>query len=257
MITAYHQPNSLDEALELLALPDARPMGGGTVLSRSTPVPIQIVDLHALDLGEIKVEGDQLIIGATASLQEVYEHPASHPALKKALQLEAPVNTRNAATVAGALVTADGRSPFAAVLLALDTQVHIACRGEQRKPPAAESLALGEFLPFRDEWRAGTLVTGISIPRKPALAFEGVARTPADKPIVCAALAKWPSGRTRLALGGYGPAPLLALDGTETGGLPVAARNAFHEAFDAWASAEYRMHAAGILAERCLRRVEA
>ena len=39
---------------------------------------------------------------------------------------------------------------------------------------------------------------------------------------------------------------------TEAEGLDVAARNAYHEANDEWASAEYRMDVAATLAKRCL-----
>jgi CO/xanthine dehydrogenase FAD-binding subunit len=84
------------------------------------------------------------------------------------------------------------------------------------------------------------------------LAFETVARTPSDKPIVCAAVAQWPSGRTRLALGGWGKAPALALDGNGPDDLEAAARNAFSEAGDEWASKEYRNEIASVLAKRCL-----
>ena len=62
---------------------------------------------------------------------------------------------------------------------------------------------------------------------------------------------RWPSGRTRLALAGWGPTPILALDGNEPGGVVEAAQNAFSEAEDEWASAEYRSKMAGILANRC------
>jgi CO/xanthine dehydrogenase FAD-binding subunit len=94
------------------------------------------------------------------------------------------------------------------------------------------------------------------IPLNVKLAFEYVSRTPADKPIVCAALAQWNSGRTRLVLGGYGKSPMLAMDGTEADGVDVAARNAFHEATDEWASAEYRMDVAATLAKRCLQGIQ-
>ena len=80
-----------------------------------------------------------------------------------------------------------------------------------------------------------------------------MSRTPADKPIVCAALAQWNSGRTRLALGGIGKNPSLAMDGTEANGAEAAARNAFHEAADEYASAEYRMDVAATLAKRCMQ----
>jgi CO/xanthine dehydrogenase FAD-binding subunit len=96
------------------------------------------------------------------------------------------------------------------------------------------------------------LITSISVPLNVKLAFDYVSRTPADKPIVCAALAQWSSGRTRLVLGGYGKSPRLAMDGTEAEGVEAAARNAFHEATDEYGSAEYRMDVAATLAKRCL-----
>jgi CO/xanthine dehydrogenase FAD-binding subunit len=98
----------------------------------------------------------------------------------------------------------------------------------------------------------GKLITSIITPLNTKLAFDYVSRTPADKPIVCAALAQWNSGRTRLVLGGYGKNPTLAMDGTEAEGIEAAARNAFHEATDEYASAEYRMDVSATLAKRCL-----
>ena len=112
---------------------------------------------------------------------------------------------------------------------------------------------LGDFLPLRD--LQGSLITSITVPLNAKLAFDYVSRTPADKPIVCAALTQWNSGRTRLVLGGHGKSPLLAMDGTEAEGVEVAARNAFHEATDEWAWAEYRMPAAATLAKRCLEMI--
>ena len=119
--------------------------------------------------------------------------------------------------------------------------------------PSSTVLGLGEYWALRP---AG-LITLIAIPLNAKFAYEQVARTPADVPIVCAALAQWTSGRTRLALGGTGQAPLLAMDGTEADGLESAAKNAFHEANDQWASAEYRMDVAATLAKRCLSALQA
>jgi CO/xanthine dehydrogenase FAD-binding subunit len=42
------------------------------------------------------------------------------------------------------------------------------------------------------------------------------------------------------------------MDGTETDGLDSAARNAYHEAQDDFASADYRADVAATLAKRCL-----
>jgi len=49
---------------------------------------------------------------------------------------------------------------------------------------------------------------------------------------------------------------MLAMDGTESEGLETAARSAFHESTDEWASAEYRMDVAATLAKRCLENIQ-
>src|SRR5690606_22039911 len=91
-----------------------------------------------------------------------------------------------------------------------------------------------------------------TLPLNVHLAYEYVARTPADRPVVCASVARWPSGRTRVALGGYGAAPVLVLDGPEPGGAEAAAADAYSDAEDEWASAAYRSEIASVLVRRCL-----
>jgi len=270
MITAYHRPKTLDEALTLLTQPNVIPLGGGTLLSHSKPFrsaqdksdSVEVVDLQSLSLDTVKRQGNNLEIGATVTLQQLLESEHCPAALKSALKLEAPLNLRNAATIAGTLVSCDGRSTLATVLLALDAKLEIKSIDKfeliemetESRPPKqnATTLGLGEFLPLRLEQIQGKLITSIIVPLNIKLAFDYVSRTPADKPIVCAALAQWNSGRTRLVLGGYGQSPMLAMDGTEAEGVDSAARNTFHEASDEWASAEYRMDVAGTLAKRCL-----
>jgi CO/xanthine dehydrogenase FAD-binding subunit len=262
MITTYHRPKTLDEALTLLNQPNVIPLGGGTLLSHSTSDAVEVVDLQSISLNTIKKQGNHLEIGATVTLQQLLESEDCPAALKSALKLEAPLNLRNAATIAGTLVSCDGRSPFVTALLALDAKLEIKSINKfelmqmeiNSRPPKQDvtTLGLGEFLPLRSEQIKGKLITSINVPLNVKLAFEYVSRTPADKPIVCAALVQWNSGRTRLVLGGYGKSPILAMDGTESEGLEAAARNAFHEATDEWASAEYRTDVAATLAKRCL-----
>ncbi len=262
MITTYHRPKTLDEALTLLDQPNTLPLGGGTLLSTPTTDPVQAVDLQLLGLDTITPlgnspstgSGQRLELGSTLTLQSLLESEHCPAALKSALKLEAPLNLRNAATLAGTLVACDGRSTFATALLALDAKLTIIVDRQ------SQIVNLGDFLPLRPRG----LITSIAIPLNVKLAFEYVSRTPADKPIVCAALAQWNSGRTRLAVGGYGKSPMLAMDGTESEDVDAssadavlrsaqaAARNAFHEAADEWASAEYRMDVAATLAKRCL-----
>ena len=246
MITAYHRPRTLDEALSLIARTSPRtvPLGGGTLLSHSKSEELEVVDLQALGLDKIVEHGNSFEIGATTTLQNLLEHQGYPAAMKTALKLEAPINMRNAATVAGTVVACDGRSTFTTTLLALDAKLTML------STPAGEesTQSLGDYLPLRP---AG-LITKIGIPSQTRLCFEYVSRTPSDKPIVCVAVAQWPSGRTRVAVGGFGAAPRLAMDGTEAEGLEAAARNACHDASDDWGSADYRMDVAATLATRCL-----
>ncbi len=242
MITTYHRPQSLNEALKLLSHPDTVPLGGGTLLSKPTTDSVAVVDLQALKLDSLRVNGHELQIGATCTLQALLESEHCPAALKTALKLEAPLNIRNMATAAGTLVASDGRSTFAAMLLAVDAKLEL-IENHQSK-----NVSCGEFLLTRFKG----LITTVTIPLNVKTAFEFVSKTPSDKPLICAALCQWNSGRSRLALGGFGKSPLLAMDGTEADGLETAARNAYHEASDEWASAEYRMDAAATLAKRCL-----
>lgn len=246
MITDYFRPQTLDEALALLSQPNTLPLGGGTLLSRPTPDPVSVVDLQLLGLNYLRPKGNTLEIGATVTLQQLLESEHCPPALKTAIKLEAPLNLRNAATVAGTLVAASGRSTFACAMLAMDAKIEQAIFDNSKIEYQVSNI--GEFLPLR----TSKLITKIAIPLNAKFAFEYVARTPSDKPIVCTALAQWRGSRTRLAIGGWGKSPSLAMDGTEAEGLDTAARNACHEAADEWASAEYRMDVASTLAKRCL-----
>jgi CO/xanthine dehydrogenase FAD-binding subunit len=252
MITNYFRPQTLDEALKLLAQPDTRALGGGTWLNQPHDEKFAVVDLQAIGLNKIHQAGNNLEIDACVTLQQLLESTLCPAALIQAIKLESALNIRNTATVAGALVVCDGRSPFATSMLALDAKLTV--DGGPQTEAAQQSTVYGlvEFLAMRPQG----LITKITIPLNVKLAFESVARSPMDRPIVCAAVVQWAAGRTRLALGGYGKHPLLAMDGTEPGGIDSAAQNAFHEATDEWASAEYRMDVAATLAKRCLEQTK-
>ncbi|HKI52543.1 MAG TPA: FAD binding domain-containing protein, partial [Anaerolineales bacterium] len=212
MITAYHRPKSLDEALKILTQQDTVPLGGGTLLSHEQPFgsvqdrsdSVQAVDLQLLGLDSLTKNGNNLELGATLTLQALLESEHCPEALKSALKLEAPLNIRNIATVAGTLVACDGRSTFACVLQAMDAKIEQATLDNSKIEYQITNI--GDFLPLRST----QLITKIILPINIKFAFEFVARTPSDKPIVCAVVAQWNSGRTRLALGGYGKSPMLA-----------------------------------------------
>lgn len=250
MIIEYHRPKTLEEAVKLIGRTKilTYPMGGGTVLNRPSPDRFAVADLQALDLDRIRKSGNNLEIGATATLQELQESVHLPEPLRRILDLEANFNLRQVATIAGALLSCDGRSPLAAAMLALDAKLSLM--------PGEEEVGLGNLLPQRNLTKHAfpvprKLITKVTISLQPKLCWEAVSRTHADRPQIGAALVRWPSGRTRLALAGWGNSPLLAMDGNEPGGVVAAAQNAFAEAEDEWASAEYRAEMAGVLAQRC------
>jgi CO/xanthine dehydrogenase FAD-binding subunit len=254
-IIEYHRPDQIDEALALLQRPIPRtlPLGGGTWLNQPGADPMAVVDLQALGLDQAQRTGQFLQLGATLKLQQLLDGIESGRlglpvALGTALQHEATYNLRQAASLAGTLVSAGGRSPMATALLAMEADLHLL--------PGDQTVGLGDLLPLRSERLSGRLITRITVPGNTRLAYEYIARTPADQPIVCAALAIWPSGRVRLALGGYGASPVLALDGTEPQGIEIAAQSAYSLAGDQWASAAYRQEMAGVLALKCLEKLQ-
>jgi putative selenate reductase FAD-binding subunit len=253
MIREVHRPKTVEEALALLSRQGMATvaMGGGTVLNRPSSEAFAVVDLQDLALDQVEVKGHVLSLGATVKLAALLESPDLPQALAQVIRLEATYNLRQAATLAGAVLSADGRSPLATALLALDAVLDVAQSGA-----AIEQIGLGDLLPLRGEKLRGRLVTRLMLPLNARLAYESVRRTPADLPIVGAAAACWPSGRTRLALGGFGPAPILALDGPEAQGAEDAARSAYSDAGDEWASAEYRREMAQVLTRRCLQGLE-
>jgi CO/xanthine dehydrogenase FAD-binding subunit len=253
MIIEYHRPKTISEALKLLARnePVTYALGGGTVLNQNSDEKYAVVDLQDLGLGGIAVKGNSCAAGSTATLQEVLEFKGLADDLYRSIEHEASYNLRQMATIAGMLVSADGRSPLTTALLALDASLGILSAGGKTK-----QVHLGEWLLQRHTAGRGDIISQVSWPANVQLGYEYVARTPADKPIVCAAVAIWPSRRTRLALGGWGEAPTLAMDRPEAGGIENAACNAYSQAGDQWASADYREEIAGILARRCLEKLK-
>jgi putative selenate reductase FAD-binding subunit len=254
-IIEYNRPDQLEQALTLLQRQSPRtlPLGGGTWLNQPGEEPVAVVDLQGLSLDQVQRQGQSLHLGAALRLQSLLEQVDSSglglpAALGAAIRHEATYNLRQAATIAGTLVAASGKSPFTTALLALEAVLHLL--------PGDQDLGLGDLLPLREERLRGRLITRVTIPLQARLAYEYVARTPADQPIVCAALAAWPSGRVRLALGGFGAAPLLAFDGTESGGIEIAAQSAYSQAGDSLASAGYRREMAGVLALKCLEQLQ-
>jgi CO/xanthine dehydrogenase FAD-binding subunit len=249
MILEYHRPDKLEDLIDLLSRksPETIVLGGGLYINEVINDPIAVVDIQDLGLDQIETKGKLMDIGAGVTLQSLLERTDTPLALKNAIKYQETMNRRQIATVAGTLITASGRSSIPAVFLALDAELDIL--GKAKK---VEKIKFGDFLPLRKEKVTGRVITGIRIPTGIWVAYHYAARSPADLPIVAAAAASWPSGRTRVVLWGYGDQPIMVVDGPEPDGAEMAARDAYSEAGDQWASAEYRSETASALVRRCL-----
>ncbi len=286
-VTEYHRPKSLEEALALLARRDVVtvPLGGGSALIAEGRRDVEaVVDLRDLGLSYIRGEGDALHVGATTPLQALIDAPESARAwngeLARAVELTAARNLREQGTIAGTLVTAESNNPLAVLLVTLDASVTIHGRHMEGRrletPPTSNTASIDEFLQFlRDpESLRGALITEIAIPLpRPgeAVAFEKVSRTPADLPIVCAAVRARIDGGVardaRIGLGGVGSLPIRAASIEQAvEGRPLD-RQSIKKAVEAigdldppsdfLGSREYRREMAIRLARRAIERLHA
>jgi CO/xanthine dehydrogenase FAD-binding subunit len=238
----YHRPKTLDETLELLK--SGRPLAGGTRLVPNRRDEHELIDLQGLGLDALEVNDDHIKLGAMVRLQDLVASEASLPsALIRACRLEAGLHIRHMATVGGSLMAGDGRSPFLTTMLPMEASLAFA--GQETRQSLDELL---------DDREAGGLLTEIRIRKPDRVVFDQVARSPADRPILCACVVKY-EDQYNASLGGYGHRPLLIGFHTEAEELEGLAIAAFAEAQDQWASSEYRSHVAGRLISRLAEQV--
>lgn len=246
MIIEYHRPSTLERAMELLSRPQPKslPLGGGSVLSHTKDADIAVVDLQALGLDGIQTGEGQISIGATARLQALIDHADLPAWLKNACLRETGRNLREMGTIAGALMCVNGRSPLAMALLAADVYV--------TTMPAAKSVSYQQLLLMREGIQQPWLITAVVVESSLEVTCDFIARSPQDLPILGVAVAKWPSGVLRIAVGGFGTAPLLVYMGNDAQAAEAAVVAALKDSDDEWASAEYRQSIAPALLKRLL-----
>ncbi|MHC1741034.1 MAG: FAD binding domain-containing protein [Anaerolineaceae bacterium] len=247
MILEYLRPNTLDEAIKLLQRTDPHtcPLGGGSEVSKGGSQPIAVVDLQKLGLNKNYRNNGMVDLGATSTLSEI-EAFLQDDVFSSVIRIQAGKNQRNSGTIAGLVKNANGRSSLLVLLLALDAQL--------LWQPGDKVISLGNWLPMRNQWHEAELITKISI-SDVVHRFESVARTPKDQPIVSVAVSKWPSGRLRVTVGGFGEIPTLALDGDSRDDVEMAVDQAFYNSSDEWASADYRREAGKKLAARLVSEI--
>src|SRR5579885_1309542 len=121
-ITAYYSPETVEEAVALLAGEGRTVIAGGTDLLVNPRYMVgvrEVVDIRRLGLGYIRVENGWLRIGAGTTMRMVAQHPVVQELANGILARGAAVcgstNIRHMATLAGNVAdsggAADGSSP--------------------------------------------------------------------------------------------------------------------------------------------------
>jgi putative selenate reductase FAD-binding subunit len=235
MITEYHRPLTLDEAIVLAADPDAVILGGGTTVNADPATAASVaVDLQALDLSGIAVDGHVVRIGAMTRLQDIVESDEIPTVLADLAHREAPNTIRNAATIGGTIAAADAESQLLTGLLAFGAKVSLARDGSTSEHSIDELLHDASLL-------SGSIITSISVPTSGTAAADRTARTPMDQPIVLAVAYRGSGGNIVLAMSGVAPLPVIVDPGRIEDVEPPS---------DFRGSSEYRRQVGVVLADR-------
>ena len=274
----YYRPQTLDEALSLLAkhAGDAKPLAGGQSLIPAMnfrlAAPAVLVDLNALsELAYIDDGPSGLRVGGMTR-QRAVERSAliakDAPLVAEAMPFIAHPAIRNRGTIGGSLAHADPAAELPAVMLALDAKFGV------RNSTGARTVDADDFFVglFTTAVEPGELLTDIVIPKMPqrsGFAFQEISRRHGDFALVgvAASVTLDEQGRcaaARIALLSVGDRPMLAqhaaaallghvpsADGLKAAAAEAAAKD-IDPSSDIHASAKYRRHLAAVLTRRVL-----
>ncbi len=271
-VTNYLRPSSPEEALTLLRNGgnSARYVGGGADVARTLPGDVTtLIDLCAINLSSIEEGADGIVIGATATLNEVLESESVARVCDGVIvdmmrKVGSPL-LRNIATVGGTLASAHSWSDVIPLFLVLDAQVTL-YNGEYR------TLSIADLYASRREF-VDSILTSVRIPASAAgdyAAFHKFSRTGYDIALLnCACYVHVVDGRcaqVRIAAGGT---PRLAarlsqaedtlsqamLDNDTIERVARVAQDTAQTADDKRASGEYRKQLVYAGVKRCLREI--
>ena len=240
MITRYHRPITLAEAVALTTQPDTVIIAGGTSVN-ADPVGsgVTVVDLQALGLAGIETDGESTRIGATTRLQDLVESDLVPPVLRDLAMREAPNTIRNAATVGGTIGAADPGSELLAGLLAFGAVVALTRTDSTSEHTIDDILGDPGLLD-------GAIMTAVTVPSSGFAATDHTGRTPMDRAIVMAVAHRDIGGGVRLAMTGVASRPVI-VDPQRIEDLDPPS--------DFLGSSLYRRHIASVLAGRVIATV--
>jgi carbon-monoxide dehydrogenase medium subunit len=278
---AYHRPDSLTQAIALLADlgEEARPLAGGhsliPMMKLRLATPEHLVDLAGIaDLKGIRTDGSDVVIGAMTTQHELVGSDlvaAKVPILRETSLLIADPQVRYVGTLGGNVANGDPGNDMPAVMLCLGASYHVAGKNGERRIAAREFYQGAYFTALEP----GEILTAVRIPVPAAghgYAYEKLKRKIGDYATAAAAVVLTVSGDTiatcSIGLTNLAETPLWAEEAAKilVGSAPDAATVkkavAAAEAITAPASdgrgpAHYRTKMAGVMLARALARAQA
>jgi aerobic carbon-monoxide dehydrogenase medium subunit len=276
----YERATSVDHAISLLQSlgPEARVVAGGHSLLPMMKLrlarPEHLIDINDLsELGYIKQEGNEVLIGALTRHRELLESDLLFklfPIVRDAEQVIADPVVRNRGTIGGSVCQADPAEDLSGVCSALHASAVIA------GPSGRRTISMADFHqgPYETAVQQGEMLVEIRLEVRPdcGSAYEKVERRAGDWAIAAAGAALWLKdgvitdagiGLTAVGVSGFRAAHAeAALKGSPPGeGLFTEAARLATEATDPASdqrgSAEYKRQLAGELTLRALRRAAA
>ncbi|MGE2712486.1 FAD binding domain-containing protein [Mycolicibacterium litorale] len=166
----YHRPESVAEALDLLAAdPDAKLLAGGqsllTLMNLRLARPSAIIDIGRLtELTRIFDDTDDLILGALVTHRTVEVDPliaARAPLLADAARYIGHVGIRNRGTIGGSIAHADPAAEMPLATLVLDATFHVESAVSGRRTVAAEDMFVSFYT---NGLESHEMLTWISVP---------------------------------------------------------------------------------------------
>jgi CO/xanthine dehydrogenase FAD-binding subunit len=252
-VNTVHQPNTLDEARELINQ-QVRPLYGGVALHRESPGDVTaVVNLSNLGLDTHQIEGNTIELGSMLTLDDArqicleLDRPNTR-FLAEMIRQEAPITLRNTMTLGDVLVERKANSVLLTALVALDATIQM----------IEDSVAISDWL-AADDVRP-VLITSVGVPpgtNQARHSYQKVSRTPADDPIV-GAVAYAENGTVRVAMCGVEEHPILLNELSnvqQTSEITRALEQLdLDPPGDHWGSSEYRLAMAKIMGRRVLER---
>lgn len=260
----YVRVQSVDEAVAALTEhgEDAKLLAGGhsllPIMKLRLAVPTVLIDLGGIrDLSYVRVEGDEVAIGACTRLYELERDAVAAsevPMLPYVAGQVGDPQVRHRATVGGTVAHCDPASDLPTALLALgDTVVAQGPNGRREIPMTEFWLGFFETALAADE-----VIVEIRVPRTGSAgwAYEKFTRRANDWPIVAVAAVE---GRVALANMAGSVVRAAATEEALARGASIAEAAALADqgtspGADMHADQEYRRHLARLLTRRALER---